>query len=143
MRYPDMEDFLYDNLPQEGPVRIMITGSRAFDDTRTASRLVDIVSDFMNGDSRHIPELICGGAPGADTLIEKAWRKRFGESSIIKMNANWVSKAGGIIRNSAMIDMQPDLVVAFPSRGVDRGTADAVLKIRELDIPLHVQKPRA
>lgn len=67
--------------------------------------------------------LMHGDANGADRLAGR-WADENGIQTVI-CPANWpkFDKAAGYIRNRAMADLEPDLVVAFPG---GRGTANMV-----------------
>lgn len=69
------------------------------------------------------PLIIEGGASGADSLAS-LWATKNGVH-VCTVNALWgfYGKQAGPIRNSAMLALKPDLVVAFPG---GRGTADMV-----------------
>lgn len=78
------------------------------------------------------PSLIIeGGARGADSLA-RLWATKNGVH-VCTVNALWdfYGKRAGPIRNSAMLALKPDLVVAFPG---GRGTADMVAQAREAGI---------
>lgn len=75
------------------------------------------------------PEVIEGEAPGADTCV---WNWAMENSyTVYRCHADWrkYGKAAGPIRNQAMLEMKPDVVVAF-HRDLDksRGTRDMVYR---------------
>lgn len=67
--------------------------------------------------------LITGAAYGADTLAAE-WATRSGVQ-VVSCPANWsvYGKGAGHVRNRRMLELGPDLVVAFPG---GRGTADMI-----------------
>ena len=83
--------------------------------------------------------IIEGGARGVDS-----WAGSFAEEHgypHIKVTANWgfYHRAAGAIRNSWMLDLQPDLVIAFhPDLEHSKGTKDTVTKARARGIPVEV-----
>lgn len=80
--------------------------------------------------------IVQGGARGAD-YIAKAWAEKHGiPGETFKAEWNKYGRAAGPIRNSAMLETRPDLVIAFPG---GRGTSDTVTKAVKLGIP--VRKP--
>lgn len=99
-------------------MRVLVCGGRDFDDRITVYEgLLKVAKAYG------ITEIIEGGARGADQLA--------GEFAIdngikhTRVLADWQThgKAAGHIRNQAMLDLNPDLVVAFPG---GRGTANMV-----------------
>lgn len=78
------------------------------------------------------PSLIIeGGARGADSLA-RLWATKNGVH-VCTVNALWdfYGKRAGHIRNSVMLSLNPDLVVALPG---GRGTANMVAQAREAGI---------
>lgn len=83
--------------------------------------------------------IIEGGAQGADTMarqfaIGRKW-------PYTEVPADWKlhGKAAGPIRNRVMLDMKPDLVIAFHTDpGLGKGTKDCVEEARRRGIPVDV-----
>lgn len=78
--------------------------------------------------------VITGGATGADAVADQ-WAERRGIQRVI-CPAPWNGSAGrgaGHIRNSFMLALQPDIVVAFPGGA---GTRNMVNQAREAGIPV-------
>lgn len=88
--------------------KILVCGGRDYNDRY---RLHEILSEYLN-----TPDLtiISGMAQGADMLAYK-WAIA-NHIPVIEMPANWKKhgKAAGPIRNQEMLDLDPDLVIAFP-----------------------------
>ena len=82
--------------------------------------------------------IVAGEARGADTLAR--W---WAEAEGIPFDphpARWEEHgaAAGHIRNQAMLDTGPDLVLAFPG---GRGTADMVRRARRAGVPVLLVQP--
>ena len=83
--------------------------------------------------------IIHGAARGADVLAGDA-ANRLG-FQIIAVPAEWElhGKSAGIIRNRKMLDMGPELVIAFHmDLSKSKGTADTVREARHRGIPVEV-----
>jgi hypothetical protein len=79
----------------------------------------------------------CGGSRDADLMAASiAIGMRFG---VDVFPANWkhYGKAAGYIRNLAMLDTGPDLVLAFQRNG-SRGTQHTIDEARRRGIPVEV-----
>ena len=99
-------------------MRVLVCGGRDYTDwLRVRNTMLDL------HERGPITEIIHGAAPGADSLA-RVWAELFGVTQT-SVPANWLAhgKAAGPIRNQKMLEMQPDLVVAFPG---GPGTADMV-----------------
>jgi hypothetical protein len=76
----------------------------------------NILTDYLNvlhmGCS--ITHIIHGKAPGADSLADE-WALKYGIQRV-QMPADWdaLGKKAGPIRNRRMLELMPDVVVAFP-----------------------------
>jgi len=84
--------------------------------------------------------LIEGGARGADSLAG-AWADAEGVQHI-RVPADWAKhgKKAGFLRNIQMLDMNPDLVVAFWD-GKSRGTAHTIEEAKKRRIPVRIVTP--
>ena len=101
-------------------MKVLITGSRNWSDKDAVEIAI----------ARAKPDIIIeGGAKGADAIAKEYAHKTF--RKVIEVKAEWDrygKKAGGI-RNSTMIAMKPDLVLAFSKDlSKDKGTRDTVNK---------------
>ena len=95
---------------------VLICGGRDFADKHLFAKYIDILN----------PEkVISGGANGADTLASLYSKSR--KIKCVVVPADWEThgKSAGYVRNQEMIDMKPDLVVAFWD-GMSRGTKDTI-----------------
>jgi hypothetical protein len=90
-------------------VKVLVCGGRDFKD-------VGFACDFLDElHAKHrFTHVIHGDARGADTVAD-AWATSRG-IQVVRCPANWSyhGKSAGHIRNSAMVGLEPDLVVAFP-----------------------------
>lgn len=109
---------------------ILVCGSRYY---KNRNLIEKILNEYVGFE----PTLIHGAATGADSLAGEV-AEDFGWRTIA-IPADWkkYGKAAGPIRNSEMLDFQPDLVISF---GSGRGTTNCVtqaknrnIKVREID----------
>jgi hypothetical protein len=114
-------------------MRVLVCGGRDFRDREAVYNVLDPLRDKMGA-------LMCGGAPGADTLAwDWGWSRNF---HCERYFADWKThgRAAGPLRNQRMIDEgKPDLVIAFPG---GRGTADMIrraetagIEVRSVPLP--------
>lgn len=97
-------------------MRVLVCGGRDYKDRSRVYAELDALHNQMSA-------LVCGGAPGADTLAwDWGWHRNFYCERIM---ADWKThgRAAGPIRNQKMLEWGPDLVLAFPG---GRGTADMI-----------------
>jgi hypothetical protein len=82
--------------------------------------------------------IITGGAEGADKIADD-YAEVYGFDRII-MPANWKKhgRAAGPIRNKKMLDMKPQLVIAFRKYGYSPGTTMTINEAMKRDIPVEV-----
>lgn len=97
-------------------MKVLVCGSRGFNDYQLLAKKL---SEY------NITEIIEGGSRGADLLS-----KRYGYDNGIKVTevkARWdlYGKRAGYLRNEQMVNMNPDLVIAFWS-GVSKGTKHTI-----------------
>ena len=99
-------------------MRVLVCGGRDYTDR-------DFVWRYLSELHRHnqFTELVHGDATGADTLAG-GWAKHNG-IKVTAVPADWKGKgkAAGYLRNKAMLELKPDMVVAFPG---GRGTENMV-----------------
>jgi hypothetical protein len=78
--------------------------------------------------------VIHGNASGADNLAD-TWAREHGVQRVI-VPADWntLGKSAGMIRNRRMLELQPDIVVAFPG---GRGTEGMVRIANEGGVEVH------
>ena len=95
----------------------------------------------LRGLAEDHPDLIVihGGARGADKLAGGA--ALFLGLDVIEVPAKWreYGRAAGPIRNQEMLEMRPDLVLAFHERmDLGKGTRDMVNRATKAGIPVEV-----
>jgi predicted Rossmann-fold nucleotide-binding protein len=114
-------------------MRILVCGGRHYADAVLVALALDTIQKKYG-----ITTIIHGAASGADGLAD-AWAT--GHSIPQERHpADWKhhSRMAGLIRNQAMLDTKPDVVVAFPGGS---GTADMVRRAKAAGVP--VWEPRA
>jgi len=82
-------------------------------------------------------ELIHGGARGADKMADEIGREL--GFIVVEVPADWdkYGRSAGAIRNREMLDMKPDLVIAFPT-AESRGTWNCVNEARRRGIKVKI-----
>lgn len=93
-------------------MQILVSGSRDWTSIGLiASKIREIVQGSVITDLR----LLHGGCPtGADALADHYWRRAFGPDTITVIKADWnLGKSAGLQRNKRMVEMEPDVVLAF------------------------------
>jgi hypothetical protein len=109
------------------PIKILGCGGRKYGNKAFVWEWMD---HFAR--SNTISHVITGGAPGADTLID-AWAEDRCIQPVV-CRALWKQQgtAAGPIRNRAMSELKPDIVLAFPG---GNGTASMLAIARANSIP--------
>jgi predicted Rossmann-fold nucleotide-binding protein len=113
---------------RRGNMRVLVCGGRTYNDREYLYQILDSLHTHTP-----ITQIINGGAKGADTLAHTwAFDKNIPSTSY---PADWKTygRAAGPIRNTQMIRLQPDQVIAFPG---GRGTANMIKQAREHNIPV-------
>jgi hypothetical protein len=114
-------------------LRVLVCGSRDWPSHAPIwKRLDELLSTAEGGIA-----VIEGGAPGADNLAA-AWSERVG-CDHTTVRADWMAhgRAAGPIRNRQMLDLEPDLVLAFQC-GDSPGTQDTIDEARRRGIPVEI-----
>jgi YspA, cpYpsA-related SLOG family len=113
-------------------VKVLVCGSRSWTNGRAIRhRLRELPSGST---------IVSGGARGADQIAATVARSLGFE--VVELQANWrpdgrYNPRAGFERNSAMLDLRPDLVLAFWD-GESTGTADTLEKARRRGIATEV-----
>jgi hypothetical protein len=115
--------------PRFGRV-VLICGSRSWTDADAiAARIADEPNE---------PIFITGGCPtGADCIAEAHLDTHGLFRATVPAPWNRWGKQAGFARNSAMLRLRPDLVIAFWD-GKSRGTHDTITKAKRLGISVEV-----
>lgn len=113
-------------------MKVLICGSRGWMDERAiAERVLQLPIDAI---------VIQGGAKGADQIAGDCAEGRglfVAEMRCGKYHWRMFGKRAGHMRNTAMLDLGPDLVIAFQRDG-SGGTQGTIDKARERGIPVEV-----
>ncbi len=112
---------------ERGP-RVLICGSQTWADMATIAKRVGELPDKS--------VVIHGGANGADQLAGQAAQLRGLHTAVVRPLWSHFKGGAGHIRNAVMLDLEPDLVIAF-SLGTpgSQGTIDGA---RRRGIPVEV-----
>lgn len=110
---------------------VIVVGGRKSDPRKVMRWLDQHAYETPMWEGLSIHTIIHGGAKGADEGADQ-WGKAKG-IPVIVYPADWEvhGKAAGPMRNQAMIDSKPDLVIAFPG---GKGTADCVRRAKAAGI---------
>lgn len=112
-------------------IRVLVCGGRKFAEP---DRVWQVLNELHA--NPHISEIIHGGATGADAhAAEWAYLRGVKQTPFPVTPEEWrrIGKKAGPLRNQAMVDTRPDLVVAFPG---GRGTTDCVRRAVHAGIPV-------
>jgi hypothetical protein len=119
-------------------MRILVTGSRGWKD---AIKILATLTEFdkmLNhgpGCDCPTPELIHGGARGADEIAGRAASRLKWKVRVVRADWDKHGKAAGAIRNNEMLDMKPDAVIAFWD-GKSSGTKQCFEEAQKRGIPV-------
>lgn len=113
------------------PYKVLVTGGRHFDNPSMVYAALDVLLGLHDG-----LVVIHGGATGTDGLAQKWVTSRdpaCRRVNTIRMNAQWAEhgRAAGPLRNQEMVNLKPDLVLAFMGYN---GTRDCVRRAKEAGI---------
>lgn len=108
--------------------KVLVCGGRDYQDWAKFCAVMNAIHAKSG-----ITHIICGGANGADRYAYR-WAILSGVQPV-ECVANWGAhpKAAGPIRNNRMLDLEPDLVVAFPG---GKGTAHMVGIASKAGVPV-------
>jgi hypothetical protein len=84
--------------------------------------------------------LVHGDCPdGADAIADLIWTLQFGKDFVEKHPADWAEhgKKAGYIRNKAMVDTKPDLVLAFQVDS-SKGTQHTIDLVKAADLEVNL-----
>jgi hypothetical protein len=114
--------------------KILITGSRDFLDSNI---ILNAISAEFDAEEQLI--VIQGGARGADSIAQQLSRLS-AFCTTVTVDADWVNLPrweAGPRRNRHMLDLGPDVVLAFFQRGAkNRGTQNCVDQAKARGIPV-------
>lgn len=112
-------------------MKVLICGSRHWRDIHAIRRRIIKLPPTTT--------IIHGGARGADRL--GGWLAEDLGFTVHEMKADWQThgKRAGFLRNLAMLDEKPDLVIAFQING-SAGTQHTIDQARKRGIPVEVHR---
>ncbi|MGW8702883.1 DUF2493 domain-containing protein [Streptomyces eurythermus] len=116
------------------PYRILVTGSRTWADAGAVQTALARAAESVPAGRELV--VVHGDCPrGADAMAD-LWARQYG-AAIERHPADWQrhGKAAGPRRNSAMVDLGADLVLAFIRDG-SRGATHCALLAEQAGIPV-------
>ena len=119
--------------------KLLICGGRDFDDVDFAVDVLDRVQVFIEDP---ISEVITGEAKGADEIgMEWANVMELPHRGFPVSDSDWKrhGKMAGMNRNKAMLDYEPDLVVAFPGGNGTQNMVDIASEVPWIEV-IHCQR---
>lgn len=110
-------------------MKIIVCGGRAYQNRQRVFETLDALHQ-----ERKIDLVAQGGASGADALA-KEWAREMGvETGTFYADWKAYGRLAGPMRNQRMlVDVRPDLVVAFPGGS---GTADMILRAEQTGVTI-------
>ena len=112
-------------------MRVLVCGSRTWANARVIITRLDQLPDGA--------AIIEGGAPGADSIAGAYANSRGLPHVMVPANWTMYGKAAGPIRNGWMLDLQPNLVIAFQHNS-SRGTQNTIDQARQRGIPVEIHE---
>lgn len=115
-------------------MKVLVTGSRQYKNDETIFNALQKLNPQTD-------TIIHGGARGADTLAGFI-AKELG-FKVIEVPAQWTKfgRAAGPIRNQEMLDMEPELVLAFHENLEEsKGTKDMVTRSKKKGVKVFFYK---
>jgi predicted Rossmann-fold nucleotide-binding protein len=100
--------------------RILVCGGRNYNNVGQAWR---VLAKYVG----HDDIVIEGGANGADSLANQFCREHGIAVAVVPANWGFYDKRAGALRNSWMLRLNPDLVIAFPGGS---GTANMIAQAK-------------
>ncbi|QCX81180.1 hypothetical protein C9F11_37985 [Streptomyces sp. YIM 121038] len=116
------------------PYRILVTGSRAWDDVLTVEGALAVAC------YQKVPAVIVHGAcPNGADAIASRWTRTHRVIGLTEemhpANWQWLGKRAGFVRNQLMVDLGADLVLAFIKDG-SRGASHTAALAERAGIPV-------
>ena len=114
-------------------MKVLVCGSRHFENPFAISLAIHKRLSELPDDAT----VIHGDAPGADRMADQSAKAR--GLNVVAVPADWKThgKRAGVLRNIAMLDMNPVLVLAYWN-GTSNGTAHTISEARKRGIPVEV-----
>lgn len=98
-------------LPGTKPFRLLITGSRTWQDRERIRKALTKVHLKLGKDTPGT--LIHGGTDGVDKMAAEIWEKLGRQTELHRPDWDRYGKRAGLIRNKAMVDSGANLCLAF------------------------------
>lgn len=119
------------------PYRILVTGSRTWDDTDAVCRALDEAVQEIPPHTRTV-WLVVGDCPTGADRIAYQWA-RAARMTVHRFEADWAAhgKAAGPRRNAEMVAAGADVVLAFIRNG-SRGASHTAKLARRAGIPVRL-----
>ena len=116
--------------------KLVVAGTRSFNDYEMLHDAVfaTLVANAYWGKFR--PEIVSGGAPGADTLAIRYATEASIPFKVFPADWNKYGKSAGPIRNKQMAEYADAAIVFW--NGKSRGTQNMIQQMRELGKPVEV-----
>ncbi len=115
-------------------IRVLVTGSRNWSDDGTVEQALREYAAPEN-------VLVHGGCPtGADKIADRYWQSLALPVEVYPAEWQKYGKSAGQVRNQAMVNSKPDIVLGFLVAG-SRGTADCLRRARGADLTVRVIQP--
>ena len=119
--------------PSSHDIKVLICGSRGFNDyVLMKVQIMKLLDRFGTTIT-----IISGGAKGADKLAEDVAKQLGISITILEPDWDKHGKGAGMIRNNAMLDMKPNIVLAFWD-GNSKGTKHTISEARKRKIEVHL-----
>lgn len=109
-------------------IRVLCCGGRNYNDLRFVILKLDELRS-LHGELF----IIHGGANGADTLCGQWAAERGFPVAVVPANWKFHDKKAGALRNGWMLELLPNIVVAFPG---GYGTSNMIMQAKKLSIPV-------
>jgi hypothetical protein len=118
-------------------MRVLVCGSRDWGDRRTISRRLQQLPPYAVVIHGAASRKVDGIEQSADMIADEV-------ATLLRLRverypADWdfYGRTAGFVRNLAMLDTQPDLVIAF-QRGHSRGTQHTITEAQRRGIPTEI-----
>lgn len=121
--------------------RVLITGARAWENPKPINQLIRTLIKRYGSPSAFM--VIHGGAPGVDTLADKACEELGVHTAIVRARWRRYIRAAGPMRNGVMLHLEPDVCIAVHWAIQDSsGTKNMMYKAEQAGIPVKlITKP--
>jgi hypothetical protein len=117
------------------PVRILVTGSRDWDDEEAIEKVLH--NAFITAGTRMDTVLVHGGARGADTIAARLWARQGLPTEEHPADWDRYGTSAGYLRNREMVLSGPLACFAF-IRDASPGTSSCIELARQFGIPTYV-----